>query len=116
MYTFGTISVYGLVANLFAVPLVPLAMFLSLATVVASYASEVLALAFGYLDSFVANIIIFIAESVEALPFSHAQITISFWMMCALYTLLPTIVVYLAKKNETFQTTEEGYTTGVIAY
>jgi competence protein ComEC len=117
-YMFGTVSIYALLANVIALPLVPPAMLLSALVVLASYFSSTLSLAIGFLDSILLSVIRFVAEMVGYLPFSYFSITISFQMMCLLYVALAAGVVYLQRKNtdETNITKHEGILTDVISY
>lgn len=98
MYTFGTVSVYALLANIVVLPLVPLAMLLSFLVVVCSYVSHSLALVFGFIDSLFLNLILYVARVVEQLPFASFPLTISFLGMCALYLGIIIFVVHLYKK------------------
>lgn len=116
-YTFGTVSVYALVANILALPFVPIAMLVSFMTVCASYASAPLALFIGYADSLILNAIIFIAQSIEVLPFSYSALPLSFVGMCIMYIFFICVISVLSRKeNETLVTTENGYLTGVVKY
>lgn len=118
MYTFGTVSVYALVANVLALPFVPIAMLVSFIVVLASYVSETLALLFGYVDTLFINIILFIAHTAERLPLSHFLFTISFMSMMVLYGTAALALFFISKKknNETSATIENGYLTDIIKY
>ncbi len=117
MYTFGTVSLYALVANVLVLPLIPITMLLSFMVVCMSYMSETLSLGFGFVDTLVSNIILFVARIVEALPFSSSSFSISFTGMCVMYLGVSLLVIYLHnKKNETIETTTEGYLTDIIKY
>lgn len=118
MYTFGTVSVYALIANVLALPFVPIAMLVSSIVVTTSYVSSTLAMMFGYADSLLVDCILFIARAVSRLPFSNLTLSISFVGMCMLYLFVSFLILYFSHKedNETFQTTEEGYLTGTISY
>ena len=117
MYTFGTVSLYALIANVLVLPLIPITMLLSFIVVCMSYMSETLSLGFGFADTSVSNIILFVARIVEALPFSSSSFSISFTGMCVMYLGVSLLVIYLHnKKNETIETTKEGYLTDIIKY
>jgi competence protein ComEC len=118
MHVFGTVSVYGLGANILALPLVPLAMLVSFLTLVASYGSHTLALIFGFLDSLISNAIIWIAEAVEHLPFSHVDVSISGIFMIVLYGILTIAIIVSARieDDETLVTTTDGSLSGIIKY
>jgi competence protein ComEC len=118
MYIFGTVSPYALIANMIALPLVPLAMLLSFSVVCMSYISNTLAMFVGYADTLLLNCILFIAHAIEMLPFSYATLSVSFAGMCLLYIFFLILITYMKhrKENETFVTTESGYLTGIIKY
>lgn len=88
MYTFGTMSLYALIANIFVVPLVPLSMLLSFLVVVSSYIHETLGLIVGTMTSYLLHVIIFIADGISRLPFSSVGVTVSLFGMVCLYVVL----------------------------
>ncbi len=118
MYTFGTVSVYALIANILVVPFVPLAMLLSFLVVVGSYISETLSLLIGFMNSFLINCMIGIARIVEVLPYSTITFSVSFQAMCFAYFIVLMAVLIIVRKNsnETRATTEKGNLTDIISY
>jgi competence protein ComEC len=118
MYTFGTVSLYALIANMLALPLVPIAMLLSFIVVCLSYISNTIALIVGYADTLLLNCILFVAHVIERFPFSYITLSISFVGMCVLYlgTIAAFSYVLYKKDDETFTTNESGYLTGTIKY
>jgi len=118
MYTFGTVSVYALLANLLALPFVPVAMLFSFLTVLFSYVFIPLAQLFGFIDSLLINIILFIAQVTEKLPLSSISFTISSFSMVMFYGAMVLSIIFLSRrtKNETLHTTQNGYLTDVIKY
>ncbi len=120
MYTFGTVSLYALIANVLVLPLIPITMLLSFIVVCMSYLpaqAGMFVLFVGFVDTFVSNIILFVARTVEALPFSNSSLSVSFTSMCSMYVGVSLLVIYLHnKKNETMETTTEGYLTDIIKY
>ncbi len=120
MYTFGTVSLYALIANILVLPLIPITMLLSFIVVCMSYLpaqAGMFVLFVGFVDTFVSNIILFVARTVEALPFSTSSFSISFTGMCVMYLGVSLFVIYLHnKKDETMETTTEGYLTDIIKY
>lgn len=118
MYTFGTASVYALLANILVLPLVPISMLISFLVVVSSYISGGLASAFGFIDTLLINFMIWIGRLIEHLPFSSFSLTISFGVMCLMYVCIFVFVKYfLFKKiNETRATFENGNLTDIISY
>jgi competence protein ComEC len=118
MHTFGTVSVYALIANVMALPLVPLAMLLSFVTIVMSYISEPVALLFGYADTVLINVILFIAHAIERLPLAYLTLSISRTFMIVFYVIIAFVIFYFARKrnDETLTTTSDGYLTDTIKY
>lgn len=118
IYTFGTVSVYSLLANILVIPFIPLAMLLSFAVVVSSYLFHPLASAFGFIDTMLIDMIIAIARTLEKLPFSSFLFSVSFGSMCMMYVLILICMKHsvLRKRNETHTTNENGNLTDVIPY
>jgi competence protein ComEC len=117
-YTFGSVSPYALVANILALPLVPLAMLFSFSAVLFSYLSDAVARIFGFADTMLIDIILFFARSIEHLPFSRFAVSINAYEMIFLYASFLVLVYFIQRKtnNETYQTTKEGYLTDTISY
>ena len=118
MYTFGSVSMYAFVANIFVIPFVPLAMLLSFLVVIASYVSSTFALVIGFVDTIIINYIILVAHTVEGLPFSKVAVTISFFVMCVMYFIIFLLIyfIFIKQKNETLVTFENGNLTDIISY
>lgn len=118
MYAFGMVSMYAFVANILVLPLVPLAMLLSFLTLVFSFISHVVSLAFGFADSVLITFIISMVRMIGKLPGSSFSFSISFRLMCITYMMFALLIFYFSrnKKDETLLTTKEGYLTGVISY
>jgi competence protein ComEC len=118
MHTFGTVSAYALLANIFALPLVPFAMLFSFLVVLSSYVSHVAALVFGFADSLLLDAVLFIAGSVSRLPGASFSFSISFAAMSVAYIVVASSFSYFsrARKNETSVTSERGMLTDIIPY
>ncbi len=118
MYTFGTMSVYALLANILVLPFIPIAMLVSFLIVVGSYLSNTLASLFGFVDTLLINFLIWIARGIESLPFSSFTLTISFAVMCTMYVLIFLFIKYIffKNKNETNVTYDKDYISDVIPY
>lgn len=118
MYTFGTVSVYALIANVLVLPFVPVAMLLSFLVVSSSYAVPILATGIGFIASVIINFTIFIADATERLPFAYLHLQITSLEMCLLYIGIAFAVVYAVSKtkNETAHTDENGFLTDTISY
>jgi competence protein ComEC len=85
LYMFGSVSLYALFVNILVVPIVPLAMFLGVATVIISFVTFHVATVFGIAATIVSSYIIFMAHSVSLLPFARISTEISFISMLLLY-------------------------------
>lgn len=124
MYTFGTISMYAVIANILVVPFVPLAMLLSFLVIVSSYLpvlagiSETFSLPIGFINTILINCMIGVARTIEALPYSRIVVDISFPMMCFAYLSLAFVIMYSARKfdDETVVTKENGTISDIIRY
>jgi cytochrome b subunit of formate dehydrogenase len=118
MYTFGSVSVYALIANVLVLPLVPAGMLLSFLTLCMSFVAPSVTALFGYVTSMLLDGIIALARTVTLLPFATVGVEISFSMMCLLYACMIAGSLWYVhtKKNETWQTTNDGYLTGTISY
>lgn len=118
MYTFGTMSVYGVVTNLMVLPLVPLIMLLTFITVLLSYISSTLAYGIGYIVTSLSDSIIWIARTIEGLPFASLAVTVTFYTACFMYLFIFGVYTFLVTriKNETLVTKEGESISGVISY
>jgi competence protein ComEC len=100
MYTFGTVSTYALIANIFVLPLVPFAMLVSFVLVIMSFISETITVLIGYVDTFLISGMIFVADVIEYLPFASIGISITRNEMLLIYLVLISGVVFLFSKKE----------------
>lgn len=118
MYTFSTASPYALLTNAIVLPLVPGMMLVTFLIIVLAPISPHLGMLFGYLDTLLGNGIIFVARTIEKLPFSSFQISFSFIMMCTMYFCMMILYVFMMslKKSETIQTNNEEIISDVISY
>lgn len=118
MYTFGTVSVYALVANILVLPLVPFAMLMSSLVLLAAHISNSAAMFFGYADSLLIDFILLIARTINKLPFATFDLSTTFISMFIMYVFITCFIFYFSrwKKDETLLTTKEGYLTDVISY
>lgn len=106
LYTFGTLPVYAVIANLVVLPLVPVTMSFTALTLLTSFISSHLALALGFITDMLASSIIALTRLVSDLPFAKVEVHISFISMTVLYLVLGLIMFFLKvhKKNETLET------------
>ncbi len=118
MYTFGTVSLYALLANIIVLPLVPLTMLVTFLIVVTAPISHFLGFVFGYVTTLLGEGIIFVARSVEQLPLSSLQVSLSLRMMSFIYVLIGISFTLLItrRKNETRETKNEEIFSEVISF
>jgi competence protein ComEC len=95
MYTFGTVSLYALLANIIVVPLVPLAMLLSFLVVGVSYISTHIVLFIGLVDSLLLNLIIYVSHVVGELPLASIKLSLSSSGAIVMYIFLICFTGYL---------------------
>ena len=122
IYTFGTISLYSLITNSIVLPFVPISMLVTFLIVIIAPVSSTLAHIFGYIETLIGNWIIFVARTVEAIPFSSTAVSISFTTMCVMYLLI--IVLYRffieyyvrSLKNETSLTKDGEIFSEIISF
>ncbi len=133
MYTFGSVSIYALLSNILVLPFVPITMLISFLVVVTSYVSQTVAMVFGYVDTLIINLMIWIAKVIEHLPFSYLSFQISLIGMFTIYFFVVVIINFILKKssdnsflsgtqenikikNETERLKSEGVLTDIISY
>lgn len=117
MFTFGTVSMYALIANIIIVPLVPCAMLLTFFVTLFSYISESAAYLFGFIDTLFINCILFITNVIEWLPLSQVLLSLSFFGMLFFYASgFVIIFLMLPTHDETLPTTEDRNLTDIISY
>lgn len=121
MYTFGTVSLYALVANMMVLPLVPVMMLITFLVVVSAATVPFLGMVFGYTCTVLGEIIIFVARTVESLPYASLTVSISFFTMIVMY-ICGGFIFYVTttrvtdKKNETLLTKNDEILSDVITY
>jgi hypothetical protein len=108
LYAFGTFSLYAIVSNLLVLPFVPLTMSFTAITLFMSFLHPVPAMLFGVITGMLGDSIIFFARTIEKLPMSSFDISISANVMVLLYVALILFFVFLRarEKNETIETKE----------
>lgn len=95
---FGGVSVYALLANILAVPLVGVCMLLAFMVVVASFVWPTLALLVAYVAKIVLLYIVWVAEFVTRLPFAYLEVSVSYSAMCLLYAGVFLFALWLRRK------------------
>lgn len=98
MYTFGKFSLYGIIANIFALPLVPLLM-ASTFTLLCTSFIPIISHAFAFISYLISSVILFIAHIVSLLPFASVSINISITSMFASYGIILVGIWYLQYKK-----------------
>lgn len=118
MFTFGTTSVYALIANCLVLPLVPIAMTMSFIVILFSYISKVSASVFGIVTSIIIDLILYIGRYISNLPFSIVTASSSLCEMFSIYFVLIILCVYFLYKNEseTSVTKQGEILTDIISY
>lgn len=118
MYTFGTASIYAIVANLLVLVFVPLVMLLTVGTVLMSFISSTLAYPLGFVTTLFSDYIIWVARLVEVLPYASLSVTISYQLMISMYVILGVTYFFLIryKKDETQVTKNDEIISDVISY
>lgn len=118
MYTFGTISVYGLAANFFVLPLVPFTMFMAFIVIILSFISTTLSYIVGYVTTLLGSFIIWIAQLVESLPYASVSFSTSMTGVVGIYILLLMGYFFFLRerKNETRVTKNDEILSEVISY
>lgn len=118
MWSFGTTSLYALVANSLVLPLVPWTMLLSFLVVVFSYISPVLASVLGYLTTLLCSYSVTVAQLVSTLPYASISGSISFTVMLFMYLGIVFMLYRFTgvKKNETSLTKSNEVLSGIISY
>lgn len=118
VYTFGSVSVYALIANIVIVPLVPLVMLLSFLVLLCTYVSETLSSLLGFVDTCLIDLIISVARTVEHFSFSTISFSLTFTWMLFYYVLIIVAVKYaqVSQQDETPHRDSEGNLSAVISY
>jgi len=99
MYIFGEVSLIALVANLLIVPLVPLAMLLSLAAGIGGMLVPVLAGWLAWPARFLLTYMIDIAVLLSRIPHALKTVSLSLLAMLAIYVMILVVVVTLWHKT-----------------
>ncbi|HOM68265.1 MAG TPA: ComEC/Rec2 family competence protein [Candidatus Paceibacterota bacterium] len=98
LYNFGTMSLVGILANLFAIPLIPIVTSLTFLTIIVYFVSQGLALILAGFNSVILNFILKVIEFFGSLKFSAIT---GFWPNISLviaYYLLLAIFMFKDKK------------------
>ncbi len=98
LYNFGTMSLIGILANLFAIPLIPIVTSLTFLTIIIYFISQNLALILAGLNSIILNFILKVIEFFGSLKFSAIT---GFWPNISLiiaYYLLLIALIFKDKK------------------
>lgn len=110
LYTFGSMSMYALFANIAVVPLVPIAMALSFLVTIVSYISDSAALFFGGMTSVLLDGIISVSQAISSLPLSSLSLHFSFGGMVLAYVFIVTSCAYASRRVRVTPLSEDGVT------
>lgn len=98
LYYFGNLSFLGLVANMFVVPLMPLAMYLALLALVLFPFAPFLALAAAFPAHLLMSWTVFVAMSLSRIPYGYIEgVEFPPWAVGAYYACLLCSIVILMK-------------------
>lgn len=115
MYTFHTMSPYALLANVLALPVVPLLMLTSFLILFFSWVPP-LATVFGFLSSLLSEYIFGVASFVEKLPFAQVSFSLSYIAMLVVYGALIAFWWYSTLYNETTETEQGDLLSPVMSF
>lgn len=109
LFIFGRLSVIGIVANLFVVPLVPLAMLLGLFAGLAGMTNFVLSGIVAFPPRLILRYMLNMSTLLSKVPFANVQVQISAAQMIGLYVLilLVTFSLWFKNKQKTGKITEK---------
>lgn len=110
LYTFGSMSVYSLFANIIIVPLVPIAMGMSFLVTLVSYTSDSVARFIGGVTSMLLDGIISVSQAISNLPLSSLSLNFSFGGMVLAYVFIVTSCAYVSGKVRVTPLSETGVT------
>jgi competence protein ComEC len=122
MFTFGTVTTYALVANIFVVPLVPIIMSLGGLVLFFSYFLPLVAVLIGFLLSLLCGYIILISSYTASFPYASFEVTVPLSVMVGMYVSLITLFVYRTistrrkHRNETCETKHDEIVSGTMSY
>jgi competence protein ComEC len=95
----GTVAPFGLVANLLVLPIVPLAMLVTFLAGMAAILIPPLAAVVAPIASAILNYMIRVAQWVAGFPYSVITISVSPWLVAAIYAVIFAAVVFLWRKT-----------------
>ncbi len=118
MYTFGTVSVYALVANLLILPLLPTVMAMTFLLTLVAPVSGTLASLVGYGVTQVCDGVIALAEWIATFPFASLSVHVSFLSMCSLYLVMAGLMFFFMRQrnNETIETKQDSIFSEVMSF
>lgn len=117
MYTFGTASIYALLANVIVLPLVPCIMLMACLLIILSPVSTLLSSLVGYMVTLLGSFVIWVARFVEALPYASVSLALSLHGMALMYVFIFVVYIFVTKKkDETSITNDNEIISGIIRY
>lgn len=116
MYAFGSVSAYALFANVLIVPLVPIAMALSFATAIVSYASSWLSILFGWMTTLLLQAMNGFIGFISLLPGASFNLSLSLGGMVILYVILVTLILYFDSLENETSLSKDGVTRDATIY
>ncbi|MEI6352947.1 MAG: ComEC/Rec2 family competence protein [Candidatus Nomurabacteria bacterium] len=88
IFTFGKISIFGIFANILAVPFVPTVMLFSVLIILFSFFANFISVFFGYVSYIFCEFIFSVARFISHLPFSQIEFSISTFSLFVIYVVL----------------------------
>ena len=98
IFTFGKVSLFGLIANILVIPIVPIIMLLTIFIILFSFVFSPLAHLFGYIAVLFSRYIFLIVESFSTSGFNQYESRISFFNMIIFYIILILIILFEEKR------------------
>lgn len=98
MFTFGKISLFGIVANILVVPFVPVVMLLGVLIILFSFLFMPVATFFSYVSLIFTKYIFWISEQISKIYISNVESRISLLSMILIYIII-LFLIYFEKKR-----------------
>jgi competence protein ComEC len=98
LYIFGSVSIFSIIANMLAVPVVPLFMLAALLTALLSFI-PIFSSIVAYITWILGKYILFIAHIVATIPFAQLHFTIGIGTMLLLYAIMFLVYLWYQSKS-----------------
>lgn len=98
MFIFGKISIFGFIANILVLPIIPLLMLLGVIIILFSFIFSPIAVFFSYISFIFSKYIFEIANEISKIYISNPEIHISAFFMAIMYIVI-FLFIYFEKKS-----------------